>query len=370
MNAHIATAHQQISGLPMTVSVAGGRLVSDRNHARFLLGLPYLADNELVATAKALNAPVLMSANAFSKWRKDALGITVWEGFNTQALRHGADLDMCLGSAGFVAAVKYRRFPWTVDDYLDLCAAHPWRWFASSDWCVEPEAARDEETILNRISGTVRLNTACHRGALDRGIADRLMPVIQGWAPSHYRRCLDRMSTLVAGRSLIGIGSMCRRQLGGPAGVSRILDDLDRALGSDRVQFHLFGLKSTAWSIVADHPRVASVDSQAYGIQARREAIKIRKVVGRFSKTNDFTAGIMATWYREQLERIASRAAAWVAPQADLPLPETKHPRSPIESRYQACLEDMRMLHEDGELDFGDLNPIACYEAAFCCDDD
>jgi hypothetical protein len=29
-----------------------------------------------------------------------------------------------------------------------------------------------------------------------------------------------------------------------------------------------------------------------------------------------------------------------------------------------------RRFHEADEIDFGDLNPRLCFEAAFCCDDD
>ena len=47
--------------------------------------------------------------------------------------------------------------------------------------------------ILDRISGTVRLNVQCLNGADRRGIADRFVPVIQGWHPEHYLRCLERM---------------------------------------------------------------------------------------------------------------------------------------------------------------------------------
>jgi hypothetical protein len=50
--------------------------------------------------------------------------------------------------------------------------------------------------VLDRISGTIRLNIECLRGAEDRGIADRFVPVIQGWEVEDYLRCLDQ---LVAG---------------------------------------------------------------------------------------------------------------------------------------------------------------------------
>ena len=60
--------------------------------------------------------------------------------------------------------------------------------------------------------------------------------------------------------------------------------------------------------------------------------------------------------------RAAEPAASW--PQ------QQEQQRSSVESRYQETVEEMRRLHEAGEIDFGDHNPRLCFEAAFCCDDD
>jgi hypothetical protein len=186
--------------------VSSAATSSPAGEPQFLLGLPYLADNELLQAARRLGATVLVSANAFSRWDRRRTG--AWNGFDLRPLRHAAGLPIALDSAGFVAAVKYRRFPWRVDDYLDLCAAWPFLWCASMDLSVEPELCSDEETVLHRISGTVRLNTACLNGAIAHGIEDRLLPVIQGWRPDHYLRCIDRMTRALDGKVAIGVGSM------------------------------------------------------------------------------------------------------------------------------------------------------------------
>lgn len=187
--------------------------------AEFILGLPSLASKALVDEAKHLQAPVLVSANAFSKYKRDDYGIQVWNGFNTNSLKNAAGMRVCLDSAGFVAMAKYRGFHWTVEDYMKLCAAWEWEWFASMDMCVEPEVARDEGMVLDRISGTIWLNRQCAIGAAEIGKKDRLMPVIQGWRPDHYRRCIDRMGALLDDKPLIGVGSMCRRNVEGNVGI-------------------------------------------------------------------------------------------------------------------------------------------------------
>jgi hypothetical protein len=47
--------------------------------------------------------------------------------------------------------------------------------------------------------------------------------------------------------SLVGVGSVCRRQLSGEIGLMRVIDTLEGILPS-HVQLHLFGIKSAALS--------------------------------------------------------------------------------------------------------------------------
>lgn len=226
----------------------------------FRLGLPHLKDGPLLSEARRLKAPVLLSANAFSVWRADPLGIPEWHGFDHRPLRRLGGLDAALDSAGFVAMARYRFYPWSAGAYLRLATAAPWRWFSAMDLCVEPEIARDEASVLDRIAGTVRLFRLCQREAAARGIADRLVPVIQGWRPDHYLHCLDRLGD-VTDAPLIGLGSVCRRPLGGRDGILRVVDVMDRALGDAPCRLHLFGVKSEAMHALRDHRRIASVDS-------------------------------------------------------------------------------------------------------------
>ena len=55
-------------------------------HFEFLLGLPALRPGALWARARFLDAPVLISANALSRWRVDALGLRHWDGFGGRHL--------------------------------------------------------------------------------------------------------------------------------------------------------------------------------------------------------------------------------------------------------------------------------------------
>lgn len=324
----------------------------------FLLGLPVLADNALWRTARHLQAPVLISANALSRWKIGSSGVRCWTGFDTRNLRLVRDHPVALDSAGFVAAARYNGFPWCVDEYLDLCAAAPRRWFASQDRCVEPEIARDEEAVRDRISGTVRLNVLCRNGADERGIADRFVPVIQGWEAEQYLRCLDRMP-FAPDYPLVGVGSMCCRHIGGDHGILRVIDELDRSFDGSNTRLHLFGLKSQGMEAVRGHPRVASVDSQAWGIEGRQQARKARR-----GKSNAFLATAMASWYERQHARLDIPNYVFTTPVHAI-APKESPSLNPIEARIADAAEELRQLHERGEIEWTDVSALAVYEAAF-----
>ena len=319
------------------------------NRPTFLLGLPALREGPLWTTARALGAPVLISANALSRWAMDEQGYRTWAGFDTRALNLVHAHPVALDSAGFVAAHRYRGFPWNTDDYLDLAGSAPWVWRASQDWCVEPEIARDEDAVLDRISGTVRLNVQCLNGARRRGIAHNFVPAIQGWRPEHYLRCIERMP-FVADYPLIGVGSMCRRHVAGPNGILRVLDALESAFAGTGTHFHLFGLKSQGIQHAVMRPRVASCDSQAYGMAARQDAWNTRQ-----SKSDRYVASVMQRWYEQQIATMRTRPTHVII--NDAATLEHTSPMSPNEARIRDAYEELRALHETGEVEWSHLSP-------------
>ncbi len=326
----------------------------------FLLGLPALREGPLWTIARELGAPVLISANALSRWRVDAQGYRTWTDFNSRALGLVGSHPVALDSAGFVAAHRYRGFPWETDDYLDLAASAPWIWWASQDWCVEPEIARDEDAVLDRISGTVRLNLRCLNGAKRRGIAHNFLPVIQGWRPDHYLRYIDHMP-FVLDAPLIGVGSMCRRHVGGPNGIMSVLCMLDDAFAGTNTRFYLFGLKSQGIQHAAAHARVASCDSQAYGMAARQDAWK-----ARVPKSDRYVAAAMRRWYEHQVTTMSIQPARAV--QDDPPMGESPTARSSLKDRIAEAYEEMRTLHEAAEIEWSQLSSLLAYEMAFLVD--
>ncbi len=89
-----------------------------------------------------------------------------------------------------------------------------------------------------------------------------------------------------------------------------IIDRLDRELPPG-VRFHLFGVTSNALATLASHPRVASMDSQAWGAALRRE-----HPTGRSNATS---VRHMAAFYRAQMEHVR-RGGKGFPPSSTLPL--------------------------------------------------
>ena len=344
---------------------------------KVILGLPYLSSGALTQAAKELNAPVLLSANSFAKWKDEGpmperhssrrqganagrqLRHRTWQGWNLGQLQHAHDLpEIVLDSAGFVAQFSYGGFPWTPEDYIfGLAAQYPFTRFASLDCCVEQEIARDRDEVRERISKTIALNRECLRLSKEAGIADRLMHVIQGATIDDYLSCFDRMHGMICDEALIGVGSMCRRKTHGNDGIIAIVEALDRELPPG-VQFHLFGLKSQGAASVAmlDH-RVASIDSQAYGVRARRLAIEQRQIDPAFSKTNVFVAGIMKSWWLNQVDQMERGQKATLQNQLPMPQPQEPKPSTVFDALMLRARAEFNQLIENGELAADEIIP-------------
>jgi hypothetical protein len=136
---------------------------------------------------------------------------------------------------------------------------------------------------------------------------------------------------------------------------------LDRAFSGSDARWHLFGLKSQAIAVAAQHLGVASSDGQAYGIAARQDAREARA-----SKSDAMVATTMTHWHKQQLAAISARltlppSQTWASP------PDTA-PKSAIEARTAAAMEYLRERHEYGEIDRIDVSPQAAYEMAFLDD--
>lgn len=308
-----------------------------------VVGLPHLNRGPLLERAIEKRYPVLISANALSRWHRRE-GYPRWAGWKLSALANASRLvSVDLDSAGFVAARRYGGLPWTVDDYIELATSYPFRRFASLDLCTEEEIAKDRDAVKDRISRTIALNHACHARAVDRGIDARLMPVIQGRRPEDYLYALDGIAGILRPNMTIGIGSMCRRAIHGPEGMLAVVSLLDRT-ADPSLRFHAFGVKGTALKHLRPLAhRIASIDSCAYGLAARIEAWR-----GGFSKTDRFVADHMERWQSRQQARLTDGHHAF---QHLLPLalPATVS-RNHWDVALARARAEIRTMIEDGEI--------------------
>ncbi len=262
------------------------------------VGVP-VTGGGLVRAAKDREYPVLFSANAFATtYPRGHAREGCFKGFRLPSGGRYDAMDVALDSAGFVAAAHYGDYRWTVADYFDLVQSHAWSWYASMDYCCEPDIAKDRPLRLLRMAATALMLNRCNEEARERGIKAP-MPVLQGWTPAEYVQCAHWLP-LSEWPDLIGIGSVCRRNLKGDEGILRILEALETVL-PNHVSYHLFGVKSSALEVLANHPRVASVDSMAWDMQARTHR--------RVGRDIEYRVGHMEAWVSKQ-QQVASRATS------------------------------------------------------------
>lgn len=271
-------------------------------------GVPQIYGH-LIAAAHEANIPVLFSANAFAKrdTRPSNIGAfrispaANFNGFNLSAARKiPAGLDAALDSAGFVASNRYGCYRWTVEQYYDLVTARDWTWHAAMDFCMEPQVAGSKLVRMIRMHATAQGYIECVNEARRRG-APMPMPVLQGWMPEDYLRCMDLLA-VDDWPDLVGLGSVCRRNLHGPDGIATIVNALDRVLPPN-VKLHLFGVKGGAITEFGDHPRLASIDSMAWDFGVRCKQ--------RTGRTQAMRASAMTGWQATQAAVVPN---AWRGP--------------------------------------------------------
>ena len=234
-----------------------------------------------------LDAPILVSAN--SLWNNDRQRFGGWQCYS--------GFDTALDSGGFVAMMRYGGYRWSVDQYVSLAATMRPTWWAQMDFCCEPEIASNQQEVRKRIDRTVEHLHQCQDAT--RGTVGMPMPVLQGWKPTDY--CEGPIwDDGFKWPNLVGVGSVCRRPLRGPTGILAVIGALDGKL-PESVQLHLFGVKSAALRALADRfpTRIASVDSMAWNVAARREAHN-----KNIPCPGSMRADHMGSWYLKQVESL------------------------------------------------------------------
>lgn len=314
------------------------------------IGLPYSSAGELTQQAQRLGASTLLSMGSYV--RPPAGGVTGFPTFAGFSPLGAAPFSTpaALDSGGFTAMLAggYR---WTVDQHVDFVATNrgageqpfPWAWWAAMDYCVEPEIAGNRAEVERRMQQTVDTYGETLDHLVDwwnEGVTDvpAPMPTLQGRTAADYvwsaramakeidahhpcscpttgpETCTAECHRDHAGLpSLVGLGSVCRRELHGPSGLLTILDALDREL-PPHVRLHLFGVKgATLAHLDRFGTRVASVDSMAWDKRATEAVKEQRRAAGVahlrpgdegfIPNTTENRARHMREWYETQQRR-------------------------------------------------------------------
>lgn len=136
------------------------------------------------------------------------------------------------------------------------------QWVAPQDWMCEPFII--EKTGLSVEEHQAR--TVENFLGLRAALGSLVIPVIQGYGPRDYDRCVSRYQDAgvdLAAEPVVGIGSVCRRSK---------TDEARRLvlyLSDHGLRLHGFGLKGDTFRSLRDV--LASADSMAWSYQARRQ---------------------------------------------------------------------------------------------------
>jgi hypothetical protein len=322
------------------------------------VGIPYFtksADNVIFRTAVALGAPLLVSTGALYRADRGGGGLQPWP---LQIWKRSIALD----SGGFTAMLQggYR---WTPEEYVEWIITNgggdsetsgmpfPFSWWAAMDYCCEQEIASNREEVLRRIDLTVETYGRCFYAWMGSILecettcdVPEPMPVIQGRRPEDYVVCARRIGeermrilnesmprrpnmtwgdelanefSIMEGEGsrpfpdLVGVGSVCRREVLGPEGILPVVAALDAVLPA-YVKLHLFGVKGSTLSHLGPYMhRVASIDSMAWDKTASNEAKELTKrgaPIPKGEKTHynlKFRAAHLKRWYERQRSRLA-----------------------------------------------------------------
>jgi len=302
--------------------------------------------NELAHEAASLGAPILVSMGSLFDPKKcdfHRIGMAPWF------------LNAALDSAGFSAMLRggYR---WSVYDHVELVATNssrvwgddeapgpcdlpfPWAWWAAMDFCCEQEIAPNRLEVERRMALTIET----YEETLDAVASywwegfnwlTRPLPTLQGRRPADYLWSARALADVWRRRplaeneqedgrdyselpELIGVGSVCGREIHGPEGVLPVLDVLHAELPPE-TRLHLFGVKGDVLPFLWRYgSRVHSIDSMAWDDAARKEAQKIRKRRGVFDSAHPefFSCDLehrrkhMRTWYQTQQRRLSEKS--------------------------------------------------------------
>ena len=206
------------------------------------------------------------------------------------------DIDVALDSAGYSALKFHGGYQWRLEQYLELGCSYPWDWYASMDYCCEPD--------VSPIDAKGRMIFTFYQYAMSRKIIDKWreelpwcrypVPVIQGWETRDYLEMIQWYDDWIfqgEWPDMVAVGSVCRRD-----STNEIIDIVESILSNipANVNLHLFGVKSRSL-LFLNVDRIDSIDSCAWDISSRKKASKLGVPNTILMRSTE-----MQEWYQKQ----------------------------------------------------------------------
>lgn len=172
-----------------------------------------------------------------------------------------------LDSGGFTELTLHGEWTITAKRYVKVVESYSSRmggmvFAAPQDWMCEPHMlSRTGLTVAEHQQRTVDNFLELR----DLAPHTPFIPVLQGWEPDDYQRCVDLYTDAgvdLRSEPLVGLGSVCRRQ--STAQIGQLVTDL----AESGISLHGFGVK--IGGILAYGQHLASADSLAWSFRARR----------------------------------------------------------------------------------------------------
>lgn len=258
------------------------------------VGIPH-SGGRLAAHAFNEDFKCMVSASAF--WNRAK------REFHMPEATDLSEVDFALDSAGFTGLLNFQRngkqegiagiFPWSMSAYMEFANLSGCSWYSQADLCVEQAVAGNREAIEYRVRATATLlenmlqtlyawQNELAKSCNSTVVANMLrppVPVLQGRVLGDYLFSLELMTAVwerwegwLDKPLLIGIGSMCRRDLHHPQeGLYSIVHALGRNF-PEGSRAHLFGVKNQALNEIPKLDFIASSDSMAWDYGARVKA--------------------------------------------------------------------------------------------------
>lgn len=171
--------------------------------------------------------------------------------------------SLFIDSGGYSLMQKAGEHP-PAEEYLSYVKKNVPELWAYQDYPCEPDILKEyNRTVEDHIRLTV--DKACENRKLARemGIESTEVVVLQGWEPTEYIDCLDRLKDhgLVDDETYIGIGSVCGRNARDD--IAKIVKTVNNEL-SPTNKIHAFGVKQDVLRYSEIVEMLDSADSLSY----------------------------------------------------------------------------------------------------------